>query len=153
VKSVGGFDPLVGSDLADVDLAWRLKIAGFRAMHEPQSVIYTQPASLRASEGAWQRGVHAERLFWRSAGEVGWSRALISHAGELAASVLKQPWNPAWMIELAARAKAACQFGQHLEHRHRLAKLRAANPRTVLLQGPHFRSRVDAECTTTRKAG
>jgi hypothetical protein len=97
--------------------------------------------------------LHAERLFWRSAGEVGWTRALASHAGELAASVLKQLWNPAWMIELAARAKAACQFSVHLEHRHRLAKLRAANPRTVLLQGPHFRSRADATKTVTRKAG
>jgi hypothetical protein len=153
IKSVGSFDPIVGPDLADVDLAWRLRIAGFRIIHEPQCLIRTQPNLLKASESAWQRGVHAEHLFWRNAGEVGWTKSLAAHAMELAASVLRRPWNPAWVIELAARATACCQFGAHSRHHHYLAKLRAANPRTVLLQGPHFGRQKPARDVISRKAG
>jgi hypothetical protein len=72
---------------------------------------------------------------------------------ELAGSVLRHPWNPAWLVEMAARAAAFCQFGAHSRHYHHLTKLRAANPKTVLLQGPHFRKREAASSGSLRKAG
>jgi hypothetical protein len=153
LRSVGGFDRAVGDNLADVDLAWRLRAAGFRTMHEPRSIVYMQPALLRSSEGAWERGLHAERLFWRNAPEVGWMKALAAHAVEVTVSVLRRPWNPAWVTELAARAVACCQVGEHIRHHDQMVKLRAANPRTILLQGPHFARQSAAREHLIRKAG
>ena len=79
LEAVGGWTAEVGPDLADVELAWAFRRAGYRTVLEPAACIYAQ--SLPAARlGAFRQGLYSERLFWRNAGQVGWLKALAAHA-------------------------------------------------------------------------
>jgi biofilm PGA synthesis N-glycosyltransferase PgaC len=70
VLAVGGFDPRMATE--DIDLTWRLLLAGWQTAYEPHALVGMQvPASLRA---LW-----AQRTRWaRGQGEV-----LHEHVGEI----------------------------------------------------------------------
>ena len=87
LKSVGGIDPGVGLEMADVEVALSLRARGYRAVLEPESRVY-HAGSCDAGQTAFQQGWCAERVFWRHASEVGWLASLMLHpvlvAGEFA---------------------------------------------------------------------
>jgi hypothetical protein len=116
----GFFDETMGDRLADVDLALRLRQAGYLAHFEPGSVIYDAPAdsSPPASFAAAHR---AERLFWRHVATNGWTRSLAMHslvvAGELRRSLVR----PSVLTQLAGRIIGCCDWGNHRRQRQRWA--------------------------------
>jgi hypothetical protein len=79
------FNPALGRDLCDVDVALRLSRAGYRAVLEPLSRVVASEESRRASplSDAWL----AERVFWRHAKGLGLARSAMSHAAVLAAEL------------------------------------------------------------------
>jgi GT2 family glycosyltransferase len=86
LELLAGFDPTVGDALADVDLALRLRHAGFRAVCEPRSQV-VERALPATPDAAFRRARASERLFWRAAPVAGLSSAMAVHlaivAGEL----------------------------------------------------------------------
>ncbi len=67
--AVGGFEPAVGDELADVDLGLRLQKAALRAVIEPESVVRAVPPKKLPS--GFRRGLCTERLLLRSADSLG----------------------------------------------------------------------------------
>lgn len=61
--SVGGFDPDYFAYYEDVDLGWRLWLAGHRVVHVPSAVVHHRH---HGTSGRWPAGVRA-RLFERNA--------------------------------------------------------------------------------------
>jgi O-antigen biosynthesis protein len=64
---VGGFDPLLGSYYEDIDLAFRLRWAGYRCLFAPRCVIYHDvSATYDHGSPALQRRMarNAEIVFW-----------------------------------------------------------------------------------------
>jgi GT2 family glycosyltransferase len=67
LKRLGGFDPLYGSYYEDVDLAFRLRWAGYRCLFAPCSLVYHDvSASYDHRSPGLQRRMsrNAELLFW-----------------------------------------------------------------------------------------
>jgi hypothetical protein len=114
-----GFDEQVGEALADVDLALRLKEAGYLAVFEPLSRIHHQPTASASAvlDGARQ----AERLFWRHVGARGWAGALASHAALVAAEFASGLGRGGALTRLSGRLLGSCEWGQHLRGRLKLA--------------------------------
>ena len=79
LEAVGGWTAAVGPELADVELAWAFRRAGYRTVLEPAACVYAQ-ALPSARMGAFRQGLYGERLFWRNAAQVGWLKALAAHA-------------------------------------------------------------------------
>jgi hypothetical protein len=83
------FDATVTDALFDVDLALQLKRAGYRAVVEPQTIVY-RLAAASPEVDAFAVGRGAERLFWRNAPTLGWVGSLAAHPftmlGELTAT-------------------------------------------------------------------
>lgn len=113
------FDEQVGEALADVDLALRLKEAGYLAVFEPLSRIHHQPTASASAvlDGARQ----AERLFWRHVGARGWAGALASHAALVAAEFASGLGRGGALARLSGRLLGSCEWGQHLRGRLKLA--------------------------------
>ncbi|MDX2035736.1 MAG: glycosyltransferase family 2 protein [Isosphaeraceae bacterium] len=67
IERVGGYDPAFGSYYEDVDLAFRLRWAGYSCVHQPRSVILHEvSASYDHSRPELQRRMarNSELLFW-----------------------------------------------------------------------------------------
>lgn len=83
------FDPAVTDGLCDVDVALQLKQAGYRAVVEPQTIVYRSLAAKPEATG-FEGGRGAERLFWRNAPAGRWLGSLAAHGftllGELFSS-------------------------------------------------------------------
>ncbi|MFO0952733.1 MAG: glycosyltransferase family 2 protein [Isosphaeraceae bacterium] len=84
LKRVGGFDPGFGSYYEDVDLAFRLRWAGYRCVFTSQSrVLHEVSASYDHTNPALQRRMarNAEYLFWSDL-PAGWlAAAVLPHLG------------------------------------------------------------------------
>jgi GT2 family glycosyltransferase len=52
LHEVGGFDPSFFFGLADVDLAWRARMAGWRTLYAPRAVVYHDHANASAATHA-----------------------------------------------------------------------------------------------------
>jgi GT2 family glycosyltransferase len=67
--ALGGIEPRLGDDLADIDLGLRMHQVGLRTVVEPQSVVLaTQP---KRSPCGFRRGLHTERLLLRNSSSLG----------------------------------------------------------------------------------
>lgn len=102
LEAVGGFALEADDQVTAVDLALRLRQAGFCCALQPQCRTYAA-ATIPLAAGALRRGLAAERLFWRWAPDVGWRRALACHALLLAGVCLRCLVQPAKVIELIGR--------------------------------------------------
>ena len=111
LQSAGGIDPSAGLAMADVELALSLKARGFRAVLEPECLVFST-AACRSGETAFQQGWCAERVFWRHASEMGWFPSLVMHpvlvAGEFAAGLSRG----GALNRLLGRAVACLSGGQ-----------------------------------------
>lgn len=112
------FSPMLGDHLADVDLALRLRRAGFEAVLEPSSIVYRCQAIIDRPR-PFNAARLAERLFWRNAPSLGWARSLAAHSMALAADFVHP-------LRLLGRGVALTELGQHAEHHRHLESLAAA---------------------------
>jgi hypothetical protein len=115
LEAVGGWTADVGPELADIELAWALRRAGYRTLLEPAACVYAK-ALPTAPLGAFRQGLYAERLFWRNAAEVGWLKALAAHAWLVGCDTLAHLPQPSVLLRLAGRACAAADFRQYARH-------------------------------------
>ena len=92
IESVGGWDPQLGIECADLDLALSLRQIGFDSVSEPASRIRMAGCAIKEASG-FRHGRAEERLFWKH--PLGsWPIALTLHALRTAVGLstrLRQP--------------------------------------------------------------
>jgi GT2 family glycosyltransferase len=90
LRGVGGFPEDFGAYFEDVDLAWRIRRAGYRIMYEPASVVWHRVGSSYQKRRSLieQQSQNEERVFWRNVPDV-W-RMLPRHAAVLAGKALRR---------------------------------------------------------------
>lgn len=94
LEQVGGFPEHYGSYFDDVDLGYRLRLAGWRALFQPQSTVYhwvsqshqhtrraTQHRVSRNSEHLFWTNVPSHQLLWRGSLRLAYLLALLSYKG------------------------------------------------------------------------
>lgn len=120
---VGGLDAAVGDSFADVDLAARLRHAGYLSVIEPESRL-SHDGPLRAAAKAEFQGRQEERLFWRNAPTFGWGCALRRHPPAVAWRLLGRPlpWHVAQ--QLGGRVAALADVRDFRKHHRKLASIR-----------------------------
>jgi hypothetical protein len=134
---VGLFDPMMGPEFADIELALRLRAAGGRGVYEPASHVKLSSAE-RDGAGLWgefQIGRRNERLFWRGAKVTGWLRALACHPFIAGYESLRRFGGGRMALHLAGRMWACLEWGDIAASHGRLTQLANQAP----LAGPHFR--------------
>ena len=92
LRQVGGFDPLLGSYYEDIDLAFRLRWAGYRCLFAPRCVIHHDvSATYDHGSPALQRRMarNAEIVFWANMPPGLLALALVPH---LAFVALQGAW-------------------------------------------------------------
>jgi GT2 family glycosyltransferase len=121
-----GLSDDVGDRLADVDLAVALRHAGYRTVVEPGCKVYTdaEPQVSRTFRQARQ----AERLFWRNAPAVGWTRAMVCHPWVVAAECVASLPSAAALTQLVARAIACFEKASHHRRHELLAQIADSAP-------------------------
>jgi GT2 family glycosyltransferase len=90
LRAVGGFPADFGAYFEDVDLAWRVRNAGFRCVYEPASVVWHRVgASYRRRRALIEsQSRNEERVYWRNVPDL--RRTLPRHAAVLAAKALRR---------------------------------------------------------------
>ena len=141
--AVGGFSTAVGASLAHIDTGMLLRAAGYRVVYEGQSQVRL-PQRFGVEEGRFTRAFYAERLFWRSAPQTGWLRALLCHPWTVAAEAVNNFPYPTMALALLGRLTAAVQVGHCRRHYQRLAELEklagevaAAQPASIRIDRSH----------------
>lgn len=68
LRRVGGFPEAFGAYFEDVDLAWRIRHAGYRTRYEPRSVVWHRVGSSYRPRRRLleQQSLNEERVFWRN---------------------------------------------------------------------------------------
>jgi GT2 family glycosyltransferase len=82
LRKAGGFDPLFGSYYEDVDLAFRLRWAGYRCVFAARSLVYHDVSSTYDhGSPVLQRRMarNAELVFWANLSAVSLALALVPH--------------------------------------------------------------------------
>jgi GT2 family glycosyltransferase len=91
LRRAGGFDPLLGSYYEDVDLAFRLRWAGYRCVFSPGSVIHHDvSATYNHKSPVLQRRMarNAEIVFWANLPPGLLAKALLPHLAFLGLQAL-----------------------------------------------------------------
>lgn len=90
LRAVGVFPEDFGAYFEDVDLAWRIRRAGYRTMYEPNAVVWHRVGSSyrKRRELLERQSQNEERVFWRNVPDV-W-RMLPRHAAVLAGKALRR---------------------------------------------------------------
>jgi GT2 family glycosyltransferase len=122
---VGGFPEEFRAYFEDVDLAFRLQRAGYRALFEPASrVLHHGSASYcRQRTLLEQQSLNEERVFWRNVpGKWLW-RTVPLHVAILAAKAWRR-WREGNLLPfLRGRVRVLGELGLIARHRHRLRRL------------------------------
>jgi hypothetical protein len=122
LEALGGFDPLVGDSMADVDLACSIRSLGLICLSEPRCRI--EIAQLPVTrDGAFRQAVSAERFFWRTAAGAGWARGLVAHAAAVAGELTRGVADLSMLSRLAGRLWGFCDQGRSRRHYQRLCTL------------------------------
>ena len=90
LRAVGGFPESFGAYFEDVDLAWRIRRAGFRCVYEPRAVVWHRVGSSYRKRRALveRQSLNEERVYWRNVPGV-W-RVLPRHLAVLAGKALRR---------------------------------------------------------------
>jgi GT2 family glycosyltransferase len=125
VLRVGGFPEEFGAYFEDVDLAFRLRRAGYRALFEPASrVLHHGSASYRRPRTLLeQQARNEERVFWRNVpGKALW-QAVPLHLAVLAAKAWRR-WREGNLLPfLRGRLRVLAEVPAIRRHRRRLRRL------------------------------
>jgi GT2 family glycosyltransferase len=123
---VGGLPAEFGAYFEDVDLAFRLRRAGYDAVFEPASrVLHHVSASYGRPHGRLleQQSHNEERVFWRNVPGRDLPRALPLHAAVLAAKACRR-WREGTLLPfLRGRLRLLGEIPALLRHRRRLRAL------------------------------
>jgi len=142
LEDLGGIGAAAGELLAGVDAGLTLEHLGLATVLEPRSrVAAPRAASLRTS--TFRQGLEAERLFWRWAPILGWTRSLASHAALMIGEGLRGVPDLSIVPRWAGRLAGACRAVLEPDRRRALEELRErccarrAGPSSPT---PHFRT-------------
>jgi GT2 family glycosyltransferase len=123
---VGGFPEMFGAYFEDVDLAFRLQRAGYRAVFEPCSrVLHRVSASYGRPRRRLleQQSCNEERVFWRNLPGRALVRALPRHVAVLAAKAWRR-WQEGTLTPfLCGRLRLLAEIPSLLRHRRHLSRL------------------------------
>jgi GT2 family glycosyltransferase len=125
VLRVGGFPEDFGAYFEDVDLAFRLQRAGYRALFEPaSSVLHHGSASYRGQKAlVEQQSRNEERVFWRNMPGGSMWRAVPLHLAVLAAKAWRR-WREGNLLPfLRGRMRVLAEAATIWRHRRRLRRL------------------------------
>jgi GT2 family glycosyltransferase len=127
---VGGFPEHFGAYFEDVDLAFRLNRAGYRAVFEPASRVLHRASSSYGKPRRFlleQQSCNEERVFWRNMPARRLAAALPRHLAVLAAKAWKR-WNEGSLAPfLCGRLRLLGELSALLRHRRRLGDLGPEN--------------------------
>jgi len=102
ISRIGGIDPAVGAELADVDLALSLQSAGYTTVCETSSRVLVSEAAPVPTK-SFSQAARSEYLFWKHAGQQGWLRSLIAHLFLVTGEVLQLLVSPGTFVCLLGR--------------------------------------------------
>ncbi len=125
LERVGGFPESFGAYFEDVDLAFRLQRAGYRAVFEPAACVFHHGS---ASHGASRRLLeqqarNEERVFWRNLPRRALLHALPGHLAVLAGKARRRWLEGTLAPFLCGRLRILGELPDLLRHRRRLALL------------------------------
>jgi GT2 family glycosyltransferase len=130
LEKTGLFPESFGSYFEDVDLAFRLQRAGYRAMYEPASRVLHRigashgPISRRLLE---QQSRNEERVFWRNVPPPVLTRAAFKHAAVLAGKAWRR-WQEGrlipWALGKLQVLREARELRRHREKMNELGEFR-----------------------------
>ncbi|WP_169973312.1 glycosyltransferase family 2 protein [Tautonia rosea] len=134
LRKVGPFDPSYGSYYEDVDLAFRLRWAGYRCVFEPECrILHDVSATYDHGNPSLHRRMakNAEALFWSNL-PLGWlAAALIPHLGFLAVQLLWKLSKGRAGAFLLGKCDAVAELPRFLKcraHRRGLASTAVSKP-------------------------
>jgi GT2 family glycosyltransferase len=128
VLEVGAFPEEFGAYFEDVDLAFRLRRAGFRAVFEPASRVLHHGSSSHGRSSRKlieQQSCNEERVFWRNLPARALPRALPRHLAILLAKAWRRTEEGTLLPFLCGRLRVATEWRRVLRHRARLRSLGA----------------------------
>ena len=108
------FDTRLGIQFAGADWALAMRRRGYVSLFEPSSRLVGEadPRDVTATaRAAWQ----AERLFWRHAATIGWTRSLAAHGGVVLAECARHWKSPQVAVSRLAGMLVGC--GWAISHR------------------------------------
>jgi GT2 family glycosyltransferase len=128
--AVGGFPEEFGAYFEDVDLAFRLHWAGYRAHYEPASRVWHRVSASHGRRPSRrlleQQARNEERVFWRNLPRAALWRALPWHLAVLAAKAW-QRWRDGGLAPfLSGRLRVLGEAAALVRHRRRLHALAPA---------------------------
>lgn len=115
--SRAAFDASLGEELAPLDLALRLRTAGYRAILEPRSRV----AIAEFTGGAARDYLPSEKLFWRHAASDGAWQAAVAHVGAVAVEFARTFPRPRCVGQLWQRGHELISFRRTLTDELQLA--------------------------------
>lgn len=129
------FDSTLGDELAPLDLALRMRQAGYRAILEPRSrVIIPELANFASS------ALQAERLFWRHAAHDGSWQPVVAHVGAVALEFAGSLPRPRSVWQLAQRIGGIFRLRPSTCAAYRLTPHAVAEPSEALSSNHQFHS-------------
>jgi hypothetical protein len=136
------FEGSLGEGAMDVDLALRLRRAGFRAVVDASSRIACDADQLVSKPVGYRAARKAERLFWRNAPLMGWGTSLIAHGGMLVREFVGSLPSIKAVAQVAGRAAGCFEIGAYRSHHRLLAELPRMT-RSSATAGDDVRLRLD----------
>lgn len=117
LRAVGAFPEAFGAYFEDVDLAWRIRRAGYRAVYEPAAVVWHRVgSSYRKRRSLIERqSQNEERVFWRNVPKL-WT-ALPRHAAVLAGKAVRRCREGTLVPFAVGRLRAFAEIGALLRQR------------------------------------
>jgi hypothetical protein len=124
--------------VADADLALRLRASGQRLLLDPQAKMTVTPDCVAAASG-FRYGLHAERLFLRHVPQGKWGFSLLAHACTVAADAVRGLPGPAVATQLLGRLLAWTSLReQRRQHERALDLIDALPARSSVVPRPHL---------------
>jgi GT2 family glycosyltransferase len=143
LKRVGGFPDSFRAYFEDVDLAFRLQRAGYRAVFEPTSRVWHKGS---ASYGRPRRRLleqqshNEERVFWRNIPGRDLLRALPRHVAVLAGKAVRR-WREGTLVPfLCGRLRLLTEIPELMRHRRQLTVLGPIAPIESWQVDTHWRA-------------
>ena len=122
LQEVGGFPESFGAYFEDVDVAFRLHWAGYRAVYEPAARVWHRVSSshVRSRRLLEQQARNEERVFWRNLPAPLLARGLPLHAAVLLAKALRR-WHEGHLLPwVIGKLRVVGEVADLLRHRRRL---------------------------------
>jgi len=135
VERVGGLAVAVGDQLADVDLAFRLKYTGYRAVSEPLCQVRA-PRKPQAAVRRFRQALEAERFFWRRQVVVGGVGSLVRHGALWTLETVRGIVRGAAPATVLGRICGLLEIFGHRRHGQRLRMARSVVVATMNTNQP-----------------